>query len=356
MTARLDVALEALQPLLNTHDASAAVDRVDIGAGGDLRLSIMESGRPRWFGHDDRGLVEQLPQHDTGIPLASRLKATDRLLAYRPGRRIVIARESRGERTIVKGYRRRRSEKAARLHRIAASTVASHELRIPQLYFHGAQLDALVFENLVGRPLRPVEASVDAFFAVGSSLRGFQAAASAAPLNDFSVEDELAVLRRWSERAELVLGDLPNDWIATCFRVRDLGQRLPEPRIGLCHRDLHDGQFLEMEHGIALLDFDLLCRADTALDPANLLAHFTLRALQRADGATDSSAHQAGEALLDGLCETDDASFGARLRFYQATSFLRLALVYAVRPRWRHLSDTLTRIGSRCLDESESRC
>ena len=58
-----------------------------------------------------------------------------------------------------------------------------------------------------------------------------------------------------------------------------------------------------------------------------------------------------GEAFMEGLGWENDAAFWARLRFYEATSFLRLALIYSLRPRWKHLHGQLTEMGSLCLEE-----
>ncbi|MEZ5973836.1 MAG: phosphotransferase [Planctomycetota bacterium] len=56
-----------------------------------------------------------------------------------------------------------------------------------------------------------------------------------------------------------------------------------------CHRDLHDGQILISGGRPVLLDLDLLCAADPALDAGNLTAHFLLRELQAAGGADRES-------------------------------------------------------------------
>ena len=119
----------------------------------------------------------------------------------------------------------------------------------------------------------------------------------------------------------------------------------------LTHRDLHDRQLLVTGRGLALLDFDLLCRADATLDAANLLTHLSLRALQGVRGADETSVHACGRALLDGLDRSEEPGFWEKLRFYQATTYLRLALVYRLRPRWRRLCGDLVALGRQCVDE-----
>jgi len=117
------------------------------------------------------------------------------------------------------------------------------------------------------------------------------------------------------------------------------------------HRDLHDGQFLVNGPSLALLDFDLLARGEPELDLANLTAHITLRSLQGGVSATRANTEEASEALIEGYHSSDDEWFPTRLRLYQASTFLRLALLYTLRLPWRHLSPALIDISNRCLDD-----
>ncbi|MDP6369933.1 MAG: phosphotransferase [Planctomycetota bacterium] len=160
--------------------------------------------------------------------------------------------------------------------------------------------------------------------------------------------DELRILDDLAQRVERVIGVLPDGWAeqrAAIERYRDSKRAfLPV----LAHRDLHDGQFITTEQDIALLDFDCLCLGEKALDVANLIAHLSLRYLQGLSGATPESAEAAGEALLEGLDRSQERGFIKALRFYQATTFLRLALVYELRPRWWHIVPDLVTLSQRC--------
>ncbi len=71
------------------------------------------------------------------------------------------------------------------------------------------------------------------------------------------------------------------------------------------------------------------------------MAHLSLRSLQEIPGADEAAIVACGRALLEGVAREDERGFWKRLRFYQTTTFLRLALVYSVRPRWRHLPPDL---------------
>jgi aminoglycoside phosphotransferase (APT) family kinase protein len=164
----------------------------------------------------------------------------------------------------------------------------------------------------------------------------------------FRHRDEVEVLDRWAGRV-LGLGlALPAGWIEQRGRLVERFDRLAGSRPVLCHRDLHDGQIVVAGGRIALLDFDLLCIADSALDPANLLAHLELRALQGVAGCGVETLAVLSSAFLEGL-ESEDSDFGSRLRAYRASSLLRLALVYSVRPPWRGVVPALVHRAGRWL-------
>lgn len=349
----LSTAVRELQQVF--PDRSLEIDRVDVDASGYLQLTARTSLGERWFTHDDRGLIEHLPLTDTEIPLARKLADGQaspwRTISYRPGRRIVIETDLDGVRSILKGYKQRRSSKAALNHRIAEEAMEQKSFRVPRLVRHDTENETLVFERLEGEPFHVDEASVETCFRIGARLAAFQQHPRAVELKTFGPREELGVLDAWRRKAFAGAGGLPDEWSETRTRVEAAVERLPSAEWGLCHRDLHDGQVLLVDGQPALLDFDLLCRGDVALDPANLLAHFSLRSLQRFRGADEGTVRACGEALIDGLDRQQDDAFWSRLRFYQATSFLRLALVYRLRPKWSKLSGSLVELGKRCLED-----
>jgi len=336
--------------------AELEIERVDVDGSGFLQLTAATPEGERWFTHDDRGLVERKPLSDTRIPLSEKLSGASaedlRTVSYRPGRRMVIEERHNGVITMVlKGYRRRKSTPAALNHRVAEEAMESGSFRIPRLLRHELELETLVFEYLDGDPFLVGKPAVEICFKIGTLLTRFQGLVRSAELKKFQAEDEFGVLDTWRSKSFAGTGALPKGWDEARRSLDEAHACLSETQWGLCHRDLHDGQILLVNGEPALMDFDLLCQADTALDPANLLAHFSLRSLQCFHGADDETVRACGEAILDGLDRRKDGAFWNRLRFYQGTAFLRLALVYALRPKWSKLSEPLVKLGKKCLEE-----
>ena len=212
--------------------------------------------------------------------------------------------------------------------------------------------DWVRFERLEGRPLPIDRHEGELFFRLGSELRAFQDSrhgAGAGPLAQHGPSAELALLDRLATRYRALEGDPPPRWDATREELAKRARQLEGLELRPCHRDLHDGQLLVQGDGIALLDLDLLCRADATLDPANFLAHLALRELQGVPGVDEESVLACGQAFLEGLDRADATGFWRRLRYHQAASFLRLALVYGLRPRWSRLAPSLVDLAGRCL-------
>jgi hypothetical protein len=105
-------------------------------------------------------------------------------------------------------------------------------------------------------------------------------AARVRPQKRHSMADELRILH---ERLPLVSQMRP-EWagrierlLAACDR---LGSALPRPRSTGIHRDFYADQVLSDGDRIYLLDFDLYCEGDPALDIGNFLGHIQEQALR----------------------------------------------------------------------------
>jgi aminoglycoside phosphotransferase (APT) family kinase protein len=104
------------------------------------------------------------------------------------------------------------------------------------------------------------------------------------------------------------------------------------------HRDFYDKQIFVGDGGRpGLLDLDTLAAGEAALDVGNMMAHLELRSLQGA--WTPIGAARAAAALLEGYAPVP--ALRGRIDAYADATRLRLAALYAFRPRWRHLSGEL---------------
>lgn len=100
------------------------------------------------------------------------------------------------------------------------------------------------------------------------------------------------------------------------------------------HRDYYLDQLFDCDQQTALFDLDDARQGEAALDLGNFLAHLTLRPLQFPEVTSACAAARA--PFLASYCSAASPIPGlmARTCIYEATSLLRLAGVYAGRPRW----------------------
>ena len=125
-----------------------------------------------------------------------------------------------------------------------------------------------------------------------------------------------------------------------------LEEPVDEPVLGLLHRDLHDKQLLLDDAGsIGLIDVDTLTIGERALDIANALVHLELR---QAQGLLDpdvaaaaATGFRSGVSAGAGLTVVEDEGVWSRVPAYADATRLRLAGVYAFRPRWRPVAQQL---------------
>ena len=331
------------------------VRRVAVASQGMLHLEVHEGKKQRFFVFEQNELSELLAENDSKIPLVSSLRASksindDTIISYRPGRRLVLRPMGDKQGRILKAYKKNRSLRAAKNYAIAQSACEQGGFDIPQLLQYESKTDCLVMARRIGHAPVISSDAVAIWASIGSRLRQFQSSHSQNGLDEFSSRDELQVLDERARRFLLCLNALPETWQAGRERLEAASINLPKAMMGLAHRDLHDGQLIVAGEDISLLDFDLICRADMALDAANLLAHMKLRTLQGRHHGGDSAYSDCSEAFLSGLVRHPETGFESRLHFYQATTFYRLALLYALRPRWSHLAEPLIAEGERCID------
>lgn len=345
-TARI---VELAETLLRDASVAAVVPEV-VGDGTD-RLTVdrawpgkVRDGIPRVTveGHDaagrlragtwDRtGLTRLLPPGtDPALPALEAAAARGQLVVHRAGRRAVV----RGPDAYVKVVRPGRGAALARAGEAGRRLATAAGLDAPRVLT--AQDDVVEFSIVAGRPLHELSAGPDWALAwerwAEAWTRLQSADVSVGDLPAHGDADEAEVLRGWAARAGDLLGG--TDWPARMERVAaELTARgiAEQPRLVPTHRDLHDKQLLWDGMRLAVLDLDTACLAHASLDPANLAAHASLREAQGLWSARSAElvrARARGVAAAAGVDEQ-------RWRLAERATVVRLAAVYAFRPRWR---------------------
>ena len=158
------------------------------------------------------------------------------------------------------------------------------------------------------------------------------------------------MLQRWLQRLEAFVPHLGSPFRTVAAGVFERLAASPSPHV-LLHRDFYDKQvFADGGGRVGLLDFDTLAVGEAALDVANALVHFELRALQ--ERCPPEQAAAAGFALLEGYQPV--AQVCLRIGAYADAARLRLACVYAFRPQEVSVVFALlTRVGQPVVGEIE---
>ena len=355
MTSLLERGCIAVDQRLGASATARWTRRVEPHRAGGLVWTLETESGVRWLRLRDDELEELIPAEDDQLPIASTLQDLGhedkrQILTWRPGRRIVVGFESAGQRLVAKGYRSGRSKAATHKHQIAYEA-ARRGLLVPRLVEHERERSMLTFEHACGSAPRLGNDAGEIFYRVGYALREFQRAPVPSALRPHDRARECEVIDRLAQRVEKLTGGVPTFFDALRDRLR--GHAANEADLVLVHGDFHDRQLLVHEHGLTWIDFDSLAAGEPMLDLANLTAHLSLRGLQGVREATHASVEAASEALLEGYDAPHDPAFAAGLRFYQASTFLRLSLLYTLRPRWSALPPRLSSLAERCLDDVE---
>ncbi len=356
MSSPLDLAQEALAKEFGNADSAPQVERVVVRKDDSLMLFSSGPAGMRWFQFMDGTITERFPRDETDLPLLAEMTddelARMEVLAWRPGRRVALLDGGEGVPTILKGFRRKRGLQAsANLERIRTAQHACQCLRFPVSLESYPDRNALRMSFMPGVALSIHSRHERLFASIGVDLASLQGLASTDGLESHGPHAELENLGTIVERTQRVTSVPGEGWQELLNSLREAVADLPAGPAVVAHRDLHDGQFLIHEGHAALMDFDMIAAADPVLDVANLSAHMQLRVLQAVDGATQQHADACQQALQSTFEPGQGPEAQRRMRFYRSATFLRLAFVYAVRPRWRHLFPDLIRHSQLCFDE-----
>lgn len=346
------------------------VQRVDISRKGELTAQVAIGGQQQWLlldpgfaddGSADSGRPGEIHQlnasNDRKIPLARQLSAVESVpgmtvLSYLPRRRLVIL-DSRGSQTrVLKGYRKGKGRRTADNYALAANGSIPDRFFVPAPSGYNSAHEYISMPFVNGTPFQLSADRSEDFEDLGRGIRNIQALdCPGDALAEFNRQDELEVIDERARRMRLVGCAMPTGWSELRHRIGMVASKVSAGGLAPAHRDLHDGQLIRSSRGIALLDFDLFCRAEPELDAANFLVHLALRQMQMPHRISDQCIQLSGKKFLDGLRAYERTGFWERLRLYQATSFCRLQLVYSLRPRWTAIVEPLGRLGHRCLDD-----
>ena len=223
-----------------------------------------------------------------------------RMLAYKPRRRAVLALDGH----VVKIYAGER-EFGQAVTGLDASTGLGR-LRVPAREAVVPELQLTCQSLLIGR--RPDDRK--AAGAAGAELFTLHAS-DAIRLRGFTVEDQLLAAAASVSSVTAVVPELEPRLQAL---LRTLEATMPDagPLVP-AHGDFHANQLLDLDHGLAVIDFDEMCAAPAALDFSSYVAHL----VTGDPGDIDVAARALG-GLVHG--------YGSRPRgasWYVATSILR---------------------------------
>ena len=343
-------ALTLIQAELRASDVESMVVRVEVRSNGRQIWALESEEGPHWFTYQSGELRRVIPAEDRKLPGASDLQP-EGLLAWRPGRRAVM--EDQDGTSIWKLFRGKRMKEALRRHELAfASCGDGAHWRIPAILHVDHKAARIQFERIQGQALPVLRRHAGAWRKVGRGLSEFQEAADVSGLARHGRREELDVIVRLHQRYSGLFGARLEgvDRLLERLETSVAAAAAPASFVAV-HRDLHDGQFLVSEEEVAVLDFDQLCAGEREVDLANLTAHFVLRQLQQLEQVDEADVRECALALLAGAGMGGDEPTVNALRFYQAATFTRLAVLYSLRPKWRHLGPTLMSYAAASIDE-----
>lgn len=252
------------------------------------------------------------------------------LLVHRPERRAVVRLETATRLSYAKVVHPERTQALAAVGSVVRN-LGGGAFIAPQLLAIEVGRGIIVWSTLPGVSLYALSDQARLISAAQSAGRALKALHHASPpphIATHSAGDEIGVLHRWLDRLEAFMPPLGSQIRGAAAGIFEALSSTPSPSV-LLHRDFYDKQvFSDAEGYIGLLDFDTLATGEAALDLANALVHFELRALQ--GRCPPGQAAAAGVALLDGY--GPGLSVRRRLDPYADAARLRLGCVYAFRP------------------------
>lgn len=252
------------------------------------------------------------------------------MVLHRPERRAVVRLERQGTVTFAKVVRPNRIHELASIM-LAVHALAAGHFRVPPITDLDVKHGILYLAKLPGHSLNDLLAGATATQAAavaGVALRQLHKLPVPSQAQPHTATAEMTVIEKWLERLRWLAPTLATPILALQPQVCAALVAADSPPV-LLHRDYYEKQIFIGEDGNpGLLDFDLLASGEAALDVANALVHFELRASQGI--CTMAAAQRAQAAFLEGYQPTPIVQ--QRIQAYADATRLRLACVYACRP------------------------
>lgn len=275
---------------------------------------------------------------DRKLPDLHRAARHGEVVVHRLGRRAVVRRPATYVKVLPARDAVRAGDQAAAGRRLAAAA----GLRAPEVI--SVEGGAVTMGVLPGRSLHDLGGgtdprSWDRWWRAWAQLWPDLVRGDSTGLSAYTAADEQRTLTEWVGKAVDfgVLDGLEGRLVSRAHRAgAGLGDSPPTPA-GVSHRDLHDKQVLVDGERVGLLDFDTAAVAEPALDLANLTVHAQLRATQGLWSPWHRDTAVAHVRRVADTLQVPPARFAA----YAESTRVRLACLYAFRPRWHRLAVSL---------------
>ena len=217
-------------------------------------------------------------------------------------------------------------------------------LCIPKIHYVSDEKGTYTMEAALGNPLHNLTGREDFNESCGKAAELLLKLQKISPkgLNEYTKANELKELK---SKVELIIGMCPN--LASDLRlayqaIESRSDRLlDESPLTCIHRDYYDKQVLYTNKFTTLLDCDGLSLGDPAQDCGNFIAHLKLRQLQEPENASNI---EIGIETFRTVYGYKDGPFQARLKWWKSATLLRLAVLYALRPKWHKITNELIRL------------
>ena len=308
--------------------------------------------------------VDQAVSKKTALPAVnSALQAdgrewqslTTRLLSYKPSRRLTVRyrvtpAEGRGRTIFGKLLPTLADQQVLQVQQALEKEIvgkSTDQFSVPQLAGRAPEWNALFWRRAPGRSVFELLRSTQLPEAIGRTARCLAGLHTSQIhwLRTHDRERELGTVRNWiraagaANPAEGVELDGVFQHLSRMISKGDAASLVPS------HRDFYDKQIVIDDRRCALLDLEVACRAEPELDVANFLAHLELRSLQGRMERVAPTAHLFMEEYSGGGPRLDTT----RLRWYLASTLLRLACVYSLRIEWAGLTSNLAQASIQAL-------